>query len=161
MTGDPTHIRLVVITELIDPPEPIRVPGSIDLTSKNQFFGIQSENSIPDETLYFGSMRMAGGKMLLLGNSTVEVPSGKTLMTVDGNHYLVEFCPWLLMKALVDSLPSGTLHAKVKARGELKSLIAKIPKPGPDKSNRLMAIAKPVRQIWPSAIRRIPDRASF
>jgi RHS repeat-associated protein len=143
MTGDPTHIRLVVITEFIDPPEPLRMPASIDLTSKNQSFGIQSENYIPDETLFFGSMRMGGGKMLLLGNSTVEVPSAKTYMTVEGNHYLVEFCPWLLVKALVDSLPSGTLHAKVKARGELKSAIAQMPKPSPDKSKKRMVLAKP------------------
>src|SRR6267142_3621247 len=143
MTGDPAHIRLVVITEFINPPEPVRIPGSIDLTSQNRSFGIQSENSIPDETLFFGSMRMGGGKMLLLGNSTVEVPSGKTYMMVEGNHYLVEFCPWLLVKALVDSLPSGILHAKVKARGELKSAIAQMPKPSLDKSKKRMVLAKP------------------
>src|ERR1051326_642044 len=148
MTNNPANLRLVVITEFIDPPEPLRVPGTIDLRAKNQLFGIQSEDSIPDETLYFGSMRMAGGKMLLLGDSNVEVPSGKTLMTVDGNHYLVEFCPWLLMKALVDSLPSGTLHAKVKARGELKSVIAQMPKPGPNKSTRQMVQIKPRSPVF-------------
>jgi RHS repeat-associated protein len=129
MTGDPAKIRLVVITEFIDPPEPIRQPGILDLTAKNQHFGIQSEDSIPDETLFFGSMRMAVGKMLLLGNSSVEVPSGKSFMTVNGNHYLLEFCPWLLVKALVDSLPAGSLHASIKARGDLNSLIAQLPRP--------------------------------
>jgi Concanavalin A-like lectin/glucanases superfamily/Bacterial TSP3 repeat len=129
MKGDPGNIRLVVITEFIDPPEPIRVPSTIDLSAKNQLFGVQSEDSIPDETLFFGSMRMAVGKMLLLGDSGVEVPSGKTFLTVEGGHYLVEFCPWLLVKALVDSLPTGTLHAQVKARGDMKRLIAQLPKP--------------------------------
>lgn len=143
MTGDPAKIRLVVITEFIDPPDPIRLPGTIDLSAKNQLFGIQSEDSIPDETLFFGSMRMAAGKMLLLGDSAVEIPSGKTFINVDESHYLVEFCPWLLVKALVDSLPSGTLHAKAKAHGELKSLMAQLPKLQPAAGSAKMRFVSP------------------
>src|SRR5262249_46665408 len=133
----PGKIRLLVITEFIDPPEPIRVPSTIDLSARNKLFGIQSEDSIPDETLFFGSMRMAEGKLLLLGESSVEVPSGKTFLNVEGSHYLVEFCPWLLVKALVDSLPAGTLQAKVKAHGDIKSLIAQLPKPKATDRNSL------------------------
>jgi len=124
LSGSPSNMYLAVVTEMIDSPEPIRVPQVIDLREKNIEMGVQSDDSMGDETFCFGSMQMVASKAFSLGDSGVEVPAGKSLIDVDGRRFLIEFTPWLLVKAMVDKLPAGTLHANASPRGKIHSLLA-------------------------------------
>jgi len=128
LTNDPARIRLVVISEMTTLPNVIRVTNTIDLSSHNLSLGVRSEASIVDETLYVGSMRMPAGRSVLLGTNSVDVPSAKTLIHADGHWLLIEYTPWPLIKALIDSLPSGTLHAQVKRAHDFESLLAQVSK---------------------------------
>jgi hypothetical protein len=128
LTNDPARIRLVVISEMTTLPNVIRVTNTIDLSSHNLSLGVRSEASIIDETLYIGSMRMPAGRSVLLGTNSVDVPSGKTLIQADGHWLLIEYTPWPLIKALIDSLPSGTLHAQIKRAHDFESLLAQVSK---------------------------------
>ncbi len=123
---DPATVRLAVVTELLDSPEPQRVPNVIDLKAKKQELGIrnQGEESLPDEVLWFGSMRVLAGRAFTLGNSGVVVPSGKLLQTLENRHFLIEFTPYILLKAQLDALPSGTLHAKTTSPRDLEAVLA-------------------------------------
>ena len=119
-------LRLVLITEFEIDEAPTRAPAAIDLRERNLALGVAGEDFLPDETLFFGSaMRMTVGKAFLLGE-TNDVPCGKQFVNVDGHWLLLEFSPWPLVKALIDQLPEGTLHASIKARGNLKKLMASL-----------------------------------
>src|SRR6266581_8196286 len=118
-------VMLGVITEFLDPPEPLRAPETIDLSANNKALGIEGLNSLACESLFFGSMRVLGvGKAFLLGDSGSGVPTGTSFENIGLRHFLVESAPYALIAAQIASLPAGTLHAKLAPRRALKTMLA-------------------------------------
>jgi glucodextranase-like protein len=124
LNGEVSKIRLFVATEFVDPPAPVRVPGIVDLRALNQQFGVSGDDQIPDETLFWGSMKMGRGRSFMLSDSGTDVPSSKSFLNISNHWTLIESTPLPLVRAMLDSLPTGTMHASVKAPGKLNSVLA-------------------------------------
>ena len=137
-------LNIAVISEIVAGPEPRRVAGKVDLRGKNAELGIRGVESLPTETLWFGSTRFSAGKAFLLGQSGIEVPSSVNYTTVEGRRFLVELTPYSLLAAQIQTLPAGDLQGRVGPRGNLKSLLArsKMPKPAnrPAENTKLAAL---------------------
>jgi hypothetical protein len=128
VVADSGDLRVAVISELLDPPMPLRKAGTIDLTTRYAAAGASGTASLPCETLFFGAMQIPGeGKAFLLGDSGAAVSTAITFEQIDGSWYLIESTPYALIKAQIDSLPEGTLHAKIGKRCSLRSMLASLP----------------------------------
>jgi hypothetical protein len=107
------NVKLAVLTEWLNPPEPRKVARIVSLRDAYQALGIQREENLVDERLSFGAMRMVEGKSFALGESDLDVPTGKTWETLRGSEgearqFLIEATPYRLLKPLLDALPVRT-----------------------------------------------------
>jgi len=125
---DSSSVMLAVISELLEPPPVIRVPEVIDLRPMNQALGVEGLDALPCESLFFGSMRILGvGQAFLLGDTGTTVPTGTSFEQINGKFYLIESTPYSLIRAQINSLPAGTLHASLGQKGNLRTLLAQWP----------------------------------
>jgi len=107
------NIKLAVLTEWYDPPQPRKVSRIVSLRDAYQSLGIQREETLVDETLSFGAMRMVEGRSFALGEPDLGVPTGKTWETLRGaegepRQFLIEGTPYRLLRPLLDALPART-----------------------------------------------------
>ena len=137
------NVRLAVVTEFFDALQPRRTPITIDLSEAYRSLGMQSSETLPDETLSFGAVRIIGGKSFSLGEPDLSVPSGKAWQVFAGpgggtRRYLIESTPYRLLKPLLDALPVRTALLQPKSSKDLKSALAQLSSPSQ---------AKPVSQL--------------
>jgi hypothetical protein len=107
------NVRLAVLTEWFNPPQPRKVARIVSLRDAYQALGIQREENLVDETLSWGAMRMVEGRSFTLGEPDLGVPTGKTWETLRGaggeaRQFLIEATPYRLLKPLLDALPVRT-----------------------------------------------------
>jgi hypothetical protein len=133
---NPVTTRLAVITEFLNPPEPVIRSKPVDLSPYNNSAGITDGASLEDELIIFKTMRMARGKAFSLGNRENEVPVGKKWIKIGGRHYLSESTPYPLLKKQLDALPPDsakvTPHPKASS---FESMMAQMPAHLPGKSS--------------------------
>lgn len=80
---DPATTRLQVLTEFMNPPQPVKRAGAIKERDGREMV---------DEYLDFGVMEMWQGKAFMLGSSesAKEIPVGKQWLKLEGRDFLVE-----------------------------------------------------------------------
>ncbi len=103
-------VSLAVVTEFVSPPQPRRSLNPINLAEHYSILGLQKNETLFDETLSWGAMRMIEGRSFTLGQPERSVPAGKSwqvLTNEDGQvrHLLIESTPYNLIKAQLDALP--------------------------------------------------------
>jgi Concanavalin A-like lectin/glucanases superfamily/Bacterial TSP3 repeat len=126
---DPGSVRLAVLTEFLNPPVPRKIPSHLDLKAKSQAANIQGEESLPDETILFNTMRIGPGKAFSLGDSTVEIPVGKSWQKLEGRDFLIESTPFLLLKEELDKLPPESASVTPRKRQPIKQALLQAPIP--------------------------------
>jgi len=139
------RVKLAVLTEFFDDIEPRRTPLSIDLTEAYRSLGMQRSETLPDETLTFGAVRIIGGESFSLGEPDLSVPSGKAWRVFEGpegetKRYLIESTPYRLLKPLLDALPVRTAFNKARQSKDLETALAQLGTPAAGKTtSKLMA----------------------
>jgi hypothetical protein len=138
---DPERTQLAVLTEFIESPEPRQTRRTINLKEQYAALGITADETLPDVTLSFGSMRIVKGKAFMLGGSGGEVPVGKAWELLPGTNgelrrFLIESVPYRLIKPQLDALSAAitpksgkTLQASSVSQG-LKELLLSCKGPG-------------------------------
>ncbi len=125
---NPATTRLEVLTEFIDPPQPVKTARRL----KNQAI---------DEALDFGSVRIGQGSAFSLSesnspaaaagfrHSAQATPVQKTWTKLDGRDFLIEEVPFQSIKAEIEKLPASKEQAANKSGGGLRraSLKRKLP----------------------------------
>jgi len=94
LNSDTTEIE--VLTEFIDPPQ----ASIVNNTVKN--------NSLPDEDISWGAMRIGRGKAFDLGetpNAHSHIPVRRQYVTVQGRNILIEGVPMQKIQSYLESLP--------------------------------------------------------
>jgi hypothetical protein len=89
-------VRLVVFTEFLNPPIPIRSTNTLPGTD------------MTDENLDFGKTKIAPGKAFPLGNTSRRVggvPTGKSWITVQGRTFLIEEVKYKTVEQELQNLP--------------------------------------------------------
>jgi hypothetical protein len=124
----PAQVRLAVLSEFVNPSVPLRVPCPVDLSARNQAAGVQGESSLPDELIIFNTMRMGPGKAFTLGDSSVEVPVGKSWTKLNFRDFLVESTPYPLIRAQLDALPDSAQITPRKTKS-FRTALLDIPRP--------------------------------
>ena len=126
----PDDVRLAVLTEFLNPPVPRKIASHLDLKGKNQAANVRSEESLPDELILFNTMQIGPGKAFSLGDSSVEIPVGKSWQQLEGRDFLIESTPFLLLKEQLDKLPpeSASLTPPRK-RQPIKQALLQAPVP--------------------------------
>ncbi len=118
---DPATTRLQVLTEFLDPPEPVKeqvvVDGQVGLT---------------DEKLDFGEMKIGRGKAFAIGaeaNQKSSVPVVKQWTVLDGRKFLVEEVQYKRIESTLKTLPEKPQAAlpDTKKFQNLASIERKLP----------------------------------
>ncbi len=142
------NVRLAVLTEFLNPPQPRRDARSISLREAYQALGLQHDESMSDETLIWGAMRMTAGRSFTLGEPRRSVPSGKSWEVLLGpqgepRQFLIEATPYRLIKPQLDALPAkGAMLRSPGRPQQLKSALVQLKTPAARTSaSRLMAKA--------------------
>src|SRR5579859_7958805 len=130
----PASVRLVVITEMLTPVDPVTIPTTVDLSAWNQAAGIQGPATLSDENIFFKTMAILPGRAFTWGDDTTEIPVGKAWVKLDNGHScLVESTPYPLIKPQLDALPPLTAQLSPRTPQSFKSLLAEIPVRSPAK----------------------------
>jgi Bacterial TSP3 repeat len=125
----PNEVRLAVLTEFLSPPIPRKVSSALDLKAKNQAANVQGEESLPDELILFNTMRIGPGKAFTLGDSSVEIPVGKSWQKLEGRDFLIESTPFLLLKEQLDKLPPESASIAPRKRQTIEQALLQAPAP--------------------------------
>jgi hypothetical protein len=106
------NVGVAVLTEFLNPPVPRKTVRTLDLSQSYLALGISREESLRDETLGFGSVRMVEGKSFSLDDPGHSVPAGKTWEVLQGpqgeeRQFLIEVTPYHLIQPQLEALPAG------------------------------------------------------
>lgn len=110
---NPATTRLQVWTEFFDPPQPRETLSTLPE---------QAGLVLTDDTLDFGSMRMAPGSAFKLGANSLAAKVAKSWVTFDGRQFLVETVPLAALAEQFGNLPksakqvSSTFNARVNSK---------------------------------------------
>src|SRR5581483_8549952 len=128
---DPAAVRLAVLSECVNPPQPQTYSVPIDLSSLNAAAGIQAEGTLPDQLIVFNSMYMGRGRAFTIGTTGEDIPVGKSWQYFQdgsdaGRWFLVESTPYLLLKQQLDNLPpdTGALYKPRKTQAFRTALLS-------------------------------------
>jgi hypothetical protein len=162
------NVQLTVLTEWYDPPQPRKVSRTISLRNAYQALGIQWEESLVDETLSFGALRIVQGRSFALGEPDLGVPTGKTWKTLRDaedkpRQFLIEGTPYRLLKPLLDALPVRTASLSPREPRSLQASLQQlkgtplspsegIRKPYAPGASRLMAKARTAINSEPGVV---------
>lgn len=139
---DPENTYLSVMTEFIQPPEPLRVPTSIDLTAFNRSKNIKGLSRLSDETIQFKTMQIVQGKAFSSGDDTTAIPVGKNWLEVNGRNFLVESTPYSLIETLLSALPAQTAQVHSQTPKSFQAMLLSIPTPSLAKKSSRIQLAK-------------------
>jgi hypothetical protein len=145
------NVRLAVLTEWFSPPQPRKTARIVSLRDAYQAIGIQWEESLFDETLSFGAMRMIEGRSFTLGEPDLSVPTGKTWETLRGpqgeaRQFLIEASPYRLLKPMLDALPVRTAPFSPREPQSLQAALRQLKAPT-EPSSRTGLMAKAERAV--------------
>lgn len=124
--------RLAVLTEFLNPPVPRKLPSTVDLRALNQAANIQGEDTLGDESILFNTMRIGLGKAFTLGDSSAQIPVGKSWQKLEGRDFLVESTPYALLKPQLDNLPPETASLTPRQHKTLKQALLQASVPAKD-----------------------------
>jgi Immunoglobulin domain len=139
---DPAQARLGVITEFIQPPEPLQAPASVDLSALNKQEGVQGPLTLPDEQIQFKTMRIVQGRAFSLGDSSTIIPSGKRWLQIAGRHFLIESTPYPLIEPLLNTLPSLTAQVTTHKAGSFGAMLLSPPKASLAKKHQQIQLSR-------------------
>jgi len=142
---DPGTTRLELVTEFLEAPDPVKEPyvvkGEEDPARRAQMV----EPELVDETLVFGSYRMARGRALWLepgggpgAEPRDELWVAKRWLLIEGRRVLFEQVPWSAVAPLLDRLPrQAATPQPSQAHRRTASLERVLPHPGGGKHARV------------------------
>ncbi len=142
---DPATTRLEIWTEFLEPPSPVITP--------------RLTQTVADETLDFGAMRIGSGRAFSmaipeLANWSTRI--GKSWRQVEGRMFLIESVPWRAIQAQLARLPAPGQAALPKksataqlAKGDLQHRTAPPARPAKRSTEkmRLASLAPPAKGL--------------
>ena len=145
--ANPSQVWVGVISEMVNPPEPRRIPHPIDAQGLAM---PSSADLLPGEDIYLGNLHIPGqGRAFVLGSNGPEVPTATAWHTQEGaggqgkRSFVIDFVPYPLIEAQIRALPQGTLHAQSVPKKSLGSMLAATKTPaGSAKPGTTMLLAR-------------------
>lgn len=139
---NPAQARLGVVTEFLQPPEPLQAPVSVDLSVFKKQQGVQGPSTMPDEQIQFKTMRLVQGRAFSLGNSTAVIPSGKRWLQIASRHFLIESTPYPLIESLLNTLPPLTAQLTTHRAESIRAMLLNAPEPSLVKKHQQIRLAR-------------------
>jgi len=141
---NPATTKLQVLTEFLDPPQPVRTAD---------FFTSHSGKLIRDESLGFGAMTMGRGKAFSTDRDSKEIPVTKQWLTIDGRDVLVEEVHVMDLHEDLEALPEAdnAMNSTVRPRRRTASLQQILPvrrlARNPLGEIKMASVSKPMRGL--------------
>jgi hypothetical protein len=117
------RVRLATVSEFIDSPEPRRTVQIVSLRERFPALGILSDESLADETLDFGPVRVAAGRAFTLGETGEAIPVVKNWQSLGERRFLIESTPYRLIAPLLEKLPAEERTASIRRRPQALSTV--------------------------------------
>jgi hypothetical protein len=101
---NPQTVRLQVLTEFFNPPQPVVSANSVPTPAGN----------LTDDNLSFGAMAMMPGKAFLSGTNSPTVQVTKQWLLLDGRQFLVEEVPVTFIANELNTLPQPPIQTSLR-----------------------------------------------